>query len=71
MTEWEGQRVRIEILVERDSQKGMVIGKKGAVLKEVGTKVREQLPEGTFVELHVTVDKDWQRRPGRIEELGY
>lgn len=71
VTEWEGQRIRIEILVERDSQKGMVIGKKGAVLKEVGTKVREQLPEGTFIELHVTVDKDWQRRPGRIEELGY
>jgi len=71
ITEWEWPRIRIEILVERDSQKGMVIGKGGAVLKEVGTRVRAQLPEGAFVELHVTVDKDWQRRPDRIEELGY
>lgn len=71
VTEWEGQRIRCEILVERDSQKGMVIGKGGKLLKEVGIAVREQLPEGVFLELHVTVDKDWQRRPGRIEELGY
>ena len=71
VTEWEGQRIRCEILVERDSQKGMVIGKAGALLKEVGTAVRKQLPEGTFLELHVAVDKDWQRRPGRIQELGY
>lgn len=71
ITEWEGQRIRCEILVERDSQKGMVIGKGGQLLKEVGIAVREQLPEGVFLELHVTVDKDWQRRPGRIVELGY
>jgi len=71
ITEWEWPRIRIEILVERDSQKGMVIGKGGTVLKEVGTRVRAQLPEGAYVELHVTVDKDWQRRPDRIEELGY
>ena len=71
VTEWEWPRVRCEILVERDSQKGMVIGKGGALLKKVGTKVREQLPEGAFVELHVSVDKDWQRRPDRIEALGY
>ena len=49
----------------------MVIGKRGAVLKEVGTRVREQLPKGTFLELFVKVDKDWQRRPDRIERLGY
>lgn len=71
ITEWEGQRIRCEILVERDSQKGMVIGKGGKLLKEVGIAVRAQLPPGTYIELHVTVDKDWQRRPGRIEELGY
>ncbi|MGH9184596.1 MAG: GTPase Era, partial [Acidimicrobiales bacterium] len=46
VTEWEWPRVRVEILVERDSQKGIVIGKGGSVLKEVGTRVREQLPEG-------------------------
>ncbi len=40
VTEWEWPRVRCEILVERDSQKGIVIGKGGATLKEVGTAVR-------------------------------
>lgn len=65
------KRVTVQILVERDSQKGMVIGKGGSLLKEVGIEVRKQLPEGMFVELKVAVDKDWQRRPGRIQELGY
>jgi GTP-binding protein Era len=71
VTEWEWPRVRCEIIVERDSQKGMVIGKKGAVLKEVGTRVRAQMPEGAFIELFVKVDKDWQRKPDRVERLGY
>jgi GTP-binding protein Era len=63
--------VRVEILVERDSQKGIVIGKGGSVLKQVGIAVREQLPPGAFVELFVKVDKDWQRRPKSLERLGY
>jgi GTP-binding protein Era len=71
VTEWEWPRVRVEIVVERESQKGMVIGKGGALLKAVGTAARAQLPEGVFLELHVTVDKDWQRRPDRITRLGY
>jgi len=71
VTEWEWPRIRCEILVERDSQKGMVIGKGGAVLREVGTAVRAQLPEGVFLELFVKVDKDWQRRPDRVQRLGY
>jgi len=71
VTEWEWPRIRCEILVERDSQKGMVIGKGGSLLKRVGIAVREQLPEGAFIELHVTVDKDWQRKIDRIEQLGY
>jgi GTP-binding protein Era len=49
----------------------MVIGKGGAVLKAVGTAVREQLAPGAFIELHVVVDEDWQQRPDRIERLGY
>jgi GTP-binding protein Era len=57
--------------VERDSQKGMVIGKKGAVLKQVGIAAREQLPEGAFLELVVRVDKDWQRRSRALDRLGY
>jgi GTPase len=71
VSEWEWPRIRVDIVVERESQKGMVIGKGGAVLKQVGTRVREQLPPGAFVELRVRVDKDWQRRPDRIERLGY
>lgn len=71
VTEWEWPRIRVEILVERESQKGIVIGKKGSVLKEVGTRVREQLPPGAFIELFVKVDKDWQRRPAALERLGY
>jgi GTP-binding protein Era len=69
VTEWEWPRIRVEILVERDSQKGIVIGKGGAVLKKVGTLVRKQLPEGVFIELHVNVDKDWQRRPDAVDRL--
>ena len=71
VSEWEWPRVRVEILVERDSQKGMVIGKGGAVLKEVGSRARAQLPEGVFLELFVKVDKDWQQKPDRVERLGY
>ena len=71
VTEWEWPRIRCEIVVERESQKGMVIGKSGSVLKKVGIAVREQLPPGTFIELHVTVDKDWQQRADRVERLGY
>jgi len=71
VTEWEWPRVRCEILVERDSQKGIVIGRDGGVLKAVGTAVRHQLPPGAFVELFVTVDKNWPRRPRALERLGY
>ena len=71
VTEWDWPRIRCEILVERDSQKGIVIGRGGAVLKEVGTAVRAQLPPGAFIELFVKVDKDWARRPRRLELMGY
>ena len=71
VSEWEWPRIRVEIIVERESQKGMVIGKGGAVLKEVGVLARAQLPEGCFLELFVKVDKDWQRKPERVQRLGY
>jgi len=71
VTEWEWPKIRCEILVERESQKGMVIGKGGDLLKKVGIEVRKQLPKGAYLELHVTVDKDWQQRPDRLERLGY
>lgn len=71
VTEWEWPRIRVDIIVERDSQKGMVIGKGGRILKQVGERARAQLPEGAYLELRVKVDKDWQRRPERVERLGY
>jgi GTP-binding protein Era len=71
VTEWEWPRIRCEILVERDSQKGIVIGRRGEVLKEVGIRVRQQLPPGAYLELVVKVEKDWQSRPRALERLGY
>lgn len=71
VTEWEWPRIRCEILVERESQKAMVIGKGGENLKKAGTAVRHQLPDGAFVELFVKVEKNWQRRPESVNELGY
>ncbi|MBJ7504194.1 MAG: GTPase Era [Acidimicrobiaceae bacterium] len=71
VTEYEWPRIRCEIVVERDSQKGMVIGKGGQVLKEVGTAVRLQLAKGAHIELVVVVDDSWQQRPDRIAHLGY
>jgi GTP-binding protein Era len=71
VTEWEWPKIRVEILVERESQKGIVIGQGGLVLKAVGTAVRAQLPPGAFVELFVRVEKRWQQRPETIERLGY
>jgi GTP-binding protein Era len=71
VVDWDWPRVRVEILVERDSQKGIVIGRGGAVLKEVGTRVREQFDPSMYLELFVKVDKDWQRRPKALERLGY
>ena len=71
VTEWEWPRIRIEILVERESQKGIVIGHKGENLKRVGTEVRKQLADGAYIELQVNVDKNWQKRPDEIERLGY
>ena len=67
--------VSARILVERESQKGMVIGKGGAVLKEAGTRAREELERllGTRVHLvtRVSVERDWQRRAHALDRLGY
>ncbi len=71
VTEWEWPRVRCEILVERDSQKGIVIGKGGSTLKEVGMAVREQMPAGAYVELFVRVEKRWQHREDALDRLGF
>ena len=67
VTEWEWPRIRCEILVERVSQRRIVIGHRGSVLKQVGTEVRRQLPAGAYLELHVSVDPNWQDRPAAVE----
>ena len=67
--------LRAVVRVERDSQKGIVIGKGGAVIKEAGTAARMELEAllGTKVHLetHVKVEKDWQRRPDALDRLGF
>ncbi len=67
--------VRVNVYVERDSQKGIVIGRKGARLKEIGTVSRTQVERllGTPVhlDLHVKVAKDWQRDPKQLRKLGF
>jgi GTPase len=63
------------LYVERSSQKGIVIGKGGARLRDVGTAARAQIEKllGTkvFLELHVKVAKDWQRDPKQLGRLGF
>lgn len=71
VTEWEWPYIRCEIVVERESQKGMVIGKGGSVLKSAGEAARRQLPDGAYLDLQVKVDKDWQRSAAAVERLGY
>ena len=69
--------VRIEAVmyVERDSQKGIVIGTGGTRLRDVGANARRQIEAllGTkvFLDLRVKVAKDWQRDPKQLRRLGF
>jgi GTP-binding protein Era len=73
----EGKLTRIyaDIYVERDSQKSIVIGAKGARLKEVGITARADIEKllGTriYLDLHVRVAKEWQRDPRQLRKLGF
>jgi GTP-binding protein Era len=69
--EFEWPHIIVEILVERESQKGMVIGKGGQLLKDVGIAARRQLPEGCYLELKVSVEPGWQKRDDILDRLGY
>jgi GTPase len=71
VSEFEWPHVTVEILVERESQKGMVIGKKGQLLKDVGIAARSQLPEGMYLELRVRVEPGWQKRDDVLDRFGY
>ena len=67
--------VEAVIYVERDSQKGIIIGKGGRMLKEIGTRARAEieplLGERVFLRLQVAVEKDWAKRPQMVKRLGY
>ena len=68
-------KVHASLIVERDSQKGIVIGKGGQTLRTIGSRAREEmeLVLGTkvFLDLHVKVVKEWQRDPKALERLGF
>lgn len=68
-------RVTATIMVERDSQKGMVIGKKGALLKEVGMRARKDiemlLGSKVYLELWVKVQKDWRNKQVHLNDFGF
>lgn len=67
--------IRASIYVERDSQKGIVIGRGGARLRDVGAKSRRQIEEllgrRVYLDLRVKVAKDWQRNPKLLGRLGF
>jgi len=67
--------IRADIYVERDSQKAIVIGKKGARLGAIGSTSRRQIEQllGTpvYLSLHVKIAKDWQKDPKQLRRLGF
>lgn len=68
-------RVQATIMVERDSQKGIVIGKRGALLKQVGTLARKDiemlLGSKVYLELWVKVQKDWRNKASQLRDFGF
>jgi GTP-binding protein Era len=67
--------IRATLFVERASQKPIVLGRRGAVLREIGTRARAELEAllGThvYLDLHVKVAKEWQRDPRQLARLGF
>lgn len=68
-------RIRAIILVERDTQKGIVIGHKGESLKKLGTMARKDIEQffdkKVFLQLYVKVEKDWRDRDNMLKRFGY
>ena len=67
--------IRAMIAVERDSQKAIIIGKKGDMLKKIGSEARTDieslLQAKVFLELFVKVEKEWTKKKGILKEFGY
>ncbi len=63
------------ILVERDSQKGIIIGKQGQMIRKIGMEARKELEDilgsRIFLELFVRVEKDWRNKESKLRQLGY
>jgi len=68
-------RIQADILVERDSQKGIVIGRKGETLKKIGSQARKSIEaffgKQVFLEQFVKVEPDWRNKKNMLEKLGY
>ncbi len=68
-------RISAEIYVERPSQKGILIGKNGSMLKKLGTEARKDLEaffgKKVFLETHVKVAENWRREKARLKQFGY
>lgn len=68
-------KVFVTLIVERDSQKGIIIGHRGSMLRVIGERSRPQIEAllGTkiYLDLHVTIAKDWQRDPKALGKLGF
>lgn len=68
-------RIRATIYVERDSQKGIIIGKQGRMLKKIGSDARVQIEalfgSQVYLDLWVKVKKDWRNKAGSLREFGY
>ena len=68
-------RVRAVIFVSRDSQKGIIIGHQGKMIKKVGSEARADAEEffekKIFLELYVKVDKDWREKDRKLKQFGY
>ncbi len=67
--------IQVQLYVERDSQKGIIIGKGGSRLRDVGATARADierlLGRRVFLDLHVKVAKEWQRDPKQLGRLGF
>lgn len=68
-------RINAVIFVERDSQKGIIIGHQGKMLKRIGSEARKDLEaffgKQIFLQLFVKVDKDWRSKEGQLRHFGY
>ena len=68
-------KIRSVIMVERETQKGIIIGHKGSAIKRVGTEARKDLQQffdkKVFLDLHVKINKNWRSNERQLKRFGY